>query len=259
LNFEHSVAIITGASMGIGAATARAFAEAGVKVVLAARSAERLSMVAREIGTEHALAIPTDITVRAQVDMLVQRAIDHFGRVDILVNNAALGLENPVATLDAANLELIFQTNVLGPLYAIQAVIPHMCRQTGGLIINVSSMVARLPIPGIGGYRATKKALDALSESARIELACENIRIVTVYPGVTATNFFDSQLGQSEKTSVSRLKRPPDTPEFVAEKIVQAARREPRELFVRPVFRLIALITAIFPGWFERIMLPKGT
>src|SRR5690242_9258669 len=183
MDLQNRVVIITGASMGIGAATAHEFARAGAQVALAARSAEPLAELARQIGSERALAIPADVSNRTQVDALVQQTLARFGRIDILVNNAGVGLAGPVATISPSDFERIFAINVLGPLCAMQAVAPHLRKPGGGLIINVSSMVTKLTIPTIGGYRATKMALNAISDNARIELARDNIRVITVYPG----------------------------------------------------------------------------
>jgi NADP-dependent 3-hydroxy acid dehydrogenase YdfG len=144
MELSGKIVIITGASMGIGAATARAFAQAGAKVVLAARSADLLAALAREIGAERALAVPTDVTVRAQVDSLLQCTVEKFERIDILINNAGVGMAGTIATLNPANFEKIFATNVLGPLYAMQAVVPYLRQNGGGVILNVSSMVSIL-------------------------------------------------------------------------------------------------------------------
>jgi NADP-dependent 3-hydroxy acid dehydrogenase YdfG len=243
MDLPDKVVIITGASRGIGAATARAFVQAGAKVVLAARSEEPLAALARELGEEKALAVPTDVTVRAQLDALVRRTLERFGRIDILVNNAGVAMAGPVATMDAAELERIFATNVLGPLYGIQAVVPQMRRQGSGLIVNISSMAAKLIIPSIGGYRATKQALTAVSDNARLELAHDSIRVITVYPGQTDTHRASSGQGVQAQSA-----------EFVAQKIVEGARKESPEVFMTFGHRAIALLGAVLPYTVERLI-----
>lgn len=255
MDLQDKAVIITGASMGIGAATARAFAQTGSKVVLAARSEDLLTALAREIGEESALAVPTDVTNRAQVDALMQRAVEKFGRIDILVNNAGVGMAGTIATLNPANFEKILATNVLGPLYAMQAVVPYLRRNGGGIIMNISSMVTQLPIPMIGSYRATKSALETLSQNARMEFARDNIRVIIVYPGITKSNFYKNTLdahnvGQASLDHDSRAQ----TSEFVAQKIVQGARREPREVFMSGGAHMFTFIAGLFPVRFEKRM-----
>jgi len=243
MDLPNKVVIITGASMGIGAATARAFVQAGAKVVLAARSEEPLVALAHKLGDEKALAVPTDVTVHAQIDALVRRTLEHYGRIDILVNNAGVAMAGPVATMDPAELERIFATNVLGPLYGIQAVVPQMRQQGGGLIINISSMATKLIIPTLGGYRATKQALNAVSDNARLELARDNIRVLTVYPGQTDTHRTSSGRGVQAQSA-----------EFVAQRIVEGARKELREVFMTFGHRMIALVGTVLPRTVERLM-----
>lgn len=248
------VVIVTGASSGIGAETARAFVGAGARVVLAARSAERLDVLAGALGAEHALVVPTDVTDGAQVGVLVERTLAHFGRIDVLVNNAGVGLSGAVATLNVEYFQRIMAVNVLGPLAMIQAVVPHMRRPDGGVIINISSMVTKLTIPTIGGYRASKYALNALSENARVELAREHIRVVSVYPNVTDTAFFEHTLGASEGSRFSTARMRRHTPAFVAQRIVAGARSEPREVFMSRADRVFALMGVLFPQMIERMI-----
>jgi NADP-dependent 3-hydroxy acid dehydrogenase YdfG len=254
MELENKVVIITGASMGIGAATAREFVKAGAKVVLAARSEKELNVLAQELGAERAFAVPTDVTVRAQVKALMQKAVERFGRIDILVNNAGVGMAGPVATLDTSHLERILSSNVLGPVYGIQSAVPHMRQSGGGIIMNVSSMVSKLVIPTIGGYRATKMALNAITDNARFELARDNIRVIAVYPGETQTKFFDNTLDGGGRAAVTGRARRMDPPEHVARKIVQGARQEPREVYMSGGNRVFGLIGTLIPTLFERMM-----
>lgn len=235
MDVHDKVVIITGASMGIGEATARVFAEAGAKLVLAARSADKLEAVAHSLPAQtETLIVPTDMTDQAQVKALIAKAYERFGRIDILINNAGQAAVSPVATVDPIHYRQIIELNLLGPLHAMQAVVPKMQEQGGGVIINISSSVSKMAIPGIGAYASTKYALNGLSLTARNELAADNIRVVLFLPGQTATDFgknavLPESLRGWRPPSNGAMPQP-DSAEEVARKILEAARSEPAEM-----------------------------
>ena len=189
MQVRDSVMVITGASSGIGAATARAAAARGAHVVLGARRAGRLEALVAELPG--AIGVRTDVTVRADLDALVQAAVDAHGGVDVLVNNAGQGLHVPLAEVRAEDLRAVLELNVVAALEAMQAVLPVMLAQRRGSIVNVSSGTARMVLPGVGAYAATKAALSMLSAVARTEFAPYGVVVSTVYPGITATEFHD--------------------------------------------------------------------
>ncbi len=234
MDIPGKVVIVTGASMGIGAATARAFADAGAKLVLAARSADKLAEVAKSLpdGTE-TLIVPTDMTDQAQVKALIDNAYEHFGRIDILINNAGQAAAGAIATVNPDHYRQIIELNLFGPLHAIQAVVPKMQAQGGGVIINISSNVSKMAIPGIGAYASTKYALNGLSLTARNELADDNIRVVLFHPGLTATDFGKNALienpNDGPRPSRGQAMPQPDSAEDVARNILEAAISEPAE------------------------------
>lgn len=235
MDVQGKVVIITGASMGIGAATARVFADAGAKLVLAARSEDKLTAVAESLpaGTE-TLVVPTDMTDLSQVHALINGAFEHFGQIDIVINNAGQALVATVATINPDRYRQIIELNLFGPLYTMQAVVPKMQAQGGGVIINISSNVSKMAIPGIGAYASTKYALNGLSLTARNELAADNIRVVLFHPGMTATDFGKNALVEEHMRNwrpTSNQPMPePDTAEAVAHKILEAAITEPAEM-----------------------------
>jgi NAD(P)-dependent dehydrogenase (short-subunit alcohol dehydrogenase family) len=190
MELDGAVVIVTGASSGIGAATARLAAGRGATVVLAARRVERIQSLVNELPG--ALAVPTDLRDPAQIVRLVDTTLHRFGRVDVLVNNAGQGLHVPLEQVRLDDLQAITELNVYAPLLAMQAVIPPMRRQGGGAIVNVSSMTSRMVLPGAGAYSATKSALNMLSQVARRELAPDGIVVSLVYPSVTDTEFHAS-------------------------------------------------------------------
>lgn len=233
MEVRGKVVFLTGASEGIGLATARAFANAGARLALVARSAEKLEALAdglRAAGAE-AIAVAADLRDPAQIERAVSTTVKHYSGIDILINNAGQSAVGRIAQLDVEHFRQIIDLNIFAPLLGIQAVIPTMREHGGGIIINISSMVSKMHIPGLGAYAATKSALNMLSDTARGELASDNIRVITVYPRLTSTDFQKHALGGAE------LRRPDssvqiDTPEHVAAKILYAAEHEPEEQFM---------------------------
>jgi short-subunit dehydrogenase len=238
MDIRDKVVVVTGASAGIGWATARAAAAAGAKVVLAARSGDQLAELAEALRREgrEALVVPTDMRQPTEVARLVETAFQHFGRIDVLINNAGQAVAGTVADLDLEHFQQVIELNMLGPIYSMQATVPKMRAQGGGIIVNVSSMVSKMHIPGLGGYASTKAALNILSDTARGELASDNIRVITVYPRVTATDFGRHSLGNRQLRQQQRANAASDvvvdTPEYVAGKILEAIQKEPAEQFM---------------------------
>ncbi|ACU75407.1 short-chain dehydrogenase/reductase SDR [Catenulispora acidiphila DSM 44928] len=231
VDVNGKVMIITGASAGIGEATARAAARAGATVVLAARRRARLDALAAEIGGD-TLAVQTDMRDPAQVRRLVETAVERFGRVDVLVNNAGQGLHVPIEQITIEDLAAVVELNVYGALVAMQAVIPLMREAGGGCVINVSSGTTRMPAPrGAAGYAATKCALNMLSKAARAELAPDGIVVSTIYPFVTATEFHSTLRAGSGPAGRSGVE--PDSAEKVADEILALIRSgEPEAVLI---------------------------
>ena len=219
MKIQDSVIVITGASSGIGAATARAASLAGARVVLAARRENRITTLAGEL--DRAIAVTCDVTDKAQVDALVQAALRKFGRIDVLVNNAGQGLQAMTEQISLDDFRAVLELNLVAPLAMMQAVLPAMRNQNAGSIVNVSSGTTFADAPGTGGYVASKIALERLSAIARNELDGTGITISTMIPFVTRTEFLSSikagRADAEEMTAGAVF----DSPEQVATAILQ--------------------------------------
>jgi NAD(P)-dependent dehydrogenase (short-subunit alcohol dehydrogenase family) len=194
---KDRVIVITGASGGIGAALARLAGRRGARVVIVARRAGELGAVAAQSGPE-ALPVVADVTRREQVDRVLDSVLVRFGHVDVWVNNAGRGITRPVSALSDEDFDEMMRVNVKSALYGMQAVLPHFQERGRGHIINVSSMLGRVPLmPQRSAYTAAKHALNALTASLRMELreCWPDIHVSTVSPGVVATEFGVHALG----------------------------------------------------------------
>ena len=274
--FAGRVAIVTGASSGIGAATAQALAAAGAHVVLAARRTDRLEQLAHELSGAYgakAEALAADMSRREQVERLVDHTLQRHGRIDVLVNNAGVGLQGDVADLPERELRYLFEVNLFGPQFAMQAVIPQMRRQGEGAIANISSILAKVTLPSLGmvgssaGYTGSKAALHAFSLAARMELASAGIRVITVLPGVTRSEFNDQFLvsaagaGSAERLAERAAERPRGSlmgitpPERVAQTVLRGIEKNQREVYVTWKDRLFVWGAQAAPGVFEWSMI----
>jgi len=246
MDIRDCVAVVTGASAGIGRATAVALAQAGANVVITARRADRLQDLAVELaefpGTR--LALPGDIRSEAFAQTLVRETAARFGRLDALVNNAGVGHNSPLAETPMDDMRVIFDTNVLGLMALTQAAVAQMKQQGHGHIINISSIVSQRPLPHNGVYCASKTAVNFLSRSLRIELRQDNIIVTLVYPGLTATEFTQARLGQKGGNRFGLRGVPPQR---VARKIVGAIRHGRTEVYVTYYDWLFTHLNRLFP------------
>ncbi|ABS68564.1 short-chain dehydrogenase/reductase SDR [Xanthobacter versatilis] len=219
-NIAGKVVVITGASSGLGAATARHLAAAGAKLVLGARRLDRLQALATELDLGAAAAVETDVTDPAQVKHLVDAAVAAHGRIDVLLNNAGLMPQSLLERGRVDEWDRMIDVNIKGVLYGIAAALPHMKAQKGGHIINVSSVAGHKVRPGSSVYAATKAAVRLLSEGLRQEVKPFNIRTTIISPGAV-----ESELPQSVTE--------PDTAKAIAD--FYAAYAIPADSFARVV------------------------
>jgi len=230
-------AVVTGASSGIGEATARLLAQRQCNVVLAARREDRLNSLATELG-EGTLAVPTDVTDPAACEALVSRAVEGFGSVEILVANAGLGLYDSIAEGKPEDWRRMFEVNVLGVLYATRAALRHMLDRRLGDIVFISSLAGRR-VPRADGtvYAATKHALTAVAEGLRMDVHDRGIRVVKVEPGLVRTEFPESSYPSAREYYAHR-EYPPLEAEDIAEAIIYAVEQPLRvsvnEILIRP-------------------------
>jgi short-subunit dehydrogenase len=218
-DLTNATIIVTGASSGIGAATARLLHEAGASPVLAARRGDRLEALSAELGG--ALAVPADVTDPVAVGRLVERTLERHGRIDGLVNNAGVSLHQPLDRLDLAEFRRVLDLNVVSVAAMTQAVLPAMRARRFGRIVNVSSGTTRMARPGVGGYAATKAALNMLTLVARQELAPDGITVSLVVPSITATEFAGGRLQPGQQLRPGMIAH---TAEYVAAVILRALR-----------------------------------
>jgi len=191
---KNKIVVVTGASSGLGEATARLLSAQGATVVLGARRADRLQSLAKDLESRggKALALTTDVTRREQVKALVDSAVQAYGRIDVMINNAGLMPQAALERLKVDEWEQMIDVNIKGVLYGIAAALPHMQRQKAGHFINVSSVAGHRVGPGFAVYAATKYAVRALSEGLRQEVKPYNIRTTVISPGAVATELPDS-------------------------------------------------------------------
>jgi NADP-dependent 3-hydroxy acid dehydrogenase YdfG len=222
---QDRVFLITGASSGIGAATARAAAEAGYRVVLAARSLERLEALAGELGgSERAFAVRCDVTEWSEQEALVRSALDAFGQIDVAFANAGFGAARGFLESTPEHWRAMVLTNVLGAAYTIRATVQAL-RETKGHLLLTSSVAGRRALPG-SLYSATKHAVTAMGEAARQDLDGSGVRVTLIEPGMVDTPFFDNRpRGALEPEDIARA---------VMYAVAQPPHVDVNEMLIRP-------------------------
>ncbi|NJL99800.1 MAG: SDR family oxidoreductase [Synechococcaceae cyanobacterium SM2_3_2] len=234
------VVLITGASAGIGKATAFAFAEQGSQLVLAARSAEPLKQVALELEQTldaEVLAVPTDVTDPEQVSALISQALERFEQIDIVVNNAGICMSGPTVDSTLEQWQQVMAVNFWGYVHVIRAVLPHLIERRKGQIVNVGSLGGKLPIPQMTAYCASKYAVAGLTEALRMELAGHSIEVIGIHPGIVQSEFLQRAIFTDPVAGKAQMESALTGPfvnssEEVAEALIQACRQHKTDVTV---------------------------
>ncbi len=243
------VALVTGASSGIGAATACALALEGYGVALVARRRDRLEAIAEQIGRDGgvALSCPADVTDSAAVRAAVARTVETWGRIDVLVNNAGRGMAATFETTTETDLRALLELNLVSVLTVTRAVLPAMLVRGTGHIVNVGSVAGRRGLPRRSAYAATKFALTGLTESLRQEVRRRGVHVSLVQPVYTATEFDAVQIRRAEPLRAW----PVQSAETVARAIVRCLRRPRPEVYPFPPARVLAVLSVLMPGFVD--------
>ena len=233
MNIKNKVVIVTGASSGIGAATARLLSKNGARVVLASRNKEKLQKISEEIPGS--FVVVTDMTKEAQVKNLIKKTKEHFGRIDVLINNAGQGYDAPIEKISSKTFRNLFELDLLGPVIAMKEAIPVMRKQKMGMIVNISSGTALMAIPNMSAYSSLKRAIVGISLTAEEELNKDNIKVSVVYPYITLTDFekntIKDGIEEEEWENDDSDLRPGDSAEYIAEKILEAIKTEEAQVY----------------------------
>jgi short-subunit dehydrogenase len=232
MKIQDKIVIVTGASSGIGLAMAELLSKQRAKVALVSRAKEELEQLSRELP--ESFAVPADMSKSFEIRRMIKQTKDHFGRIDVLINNAGQGYDAFVEKMDMDTYRYVFDLNLVGPVVAMQQVIPFMRKQGGGTIINVSSAVALMNLPNNGPYASLKRALALISLTAREELKEDNIIVSVAYPYITLTNFEKNTIRETpvpENEEEPTGPFPPDTAEYTAKKILEGIESEEAEIF----------------------------
>ena len=270
-DFSDKTVIVTGASTGIGRATAIAFHDAGARLVVAARSTNDLEQLSSSLGgPDRTLPVTTDVSDPDQCQALIDHTVAQFGGIDVLINNAGMVVSGHFEHLEPGDIERQFAVNYFGVTYCIRAALPHL-KKSRGAIVNVSSVAGFFGTPTAGAYSASKAALNSLGQSLRVEFEPYGIGVSTVCPYFTSGaqlaqkgvirdgSLHKHSLSKSEKKQRKWQRHPPgqQTSEQVAAAIVKAAERRPRLVVLSPVGRLIWWLNRFAP-WLADWVFTRG-
>lgn len=242
--FKDQIVVITGASSGIGEASAIEFAKHGAKLVLVARRKEKLEKIANDLSTKfgvQVIAIQCDVSIKIQVESMSKQVLQKFGKIDILVNNAGFAIYETISDTSTEDIESQIQTNYLGMVYCIKYFLPTLLKQNSGHIVNVASLAASFGLPGIASYCASKFAMLGFSEGLQHELVGTRVGVTVVSPIMVKTSFFDNF---EKKPNFSLISLSAKT---VAKAIIKAASSPRLEIVVPSISRIAVWLKHTIP------------
>jgi short-subunit dehydrogenase len=260
---EGKVVLITGASRGLGLVLAREFASRGARIAICARSAEKLENARQELEANGAevLAMPVDVSDEGHVTAAVKDVIRHFGRLDVLINNAGIIQVGPQETMEIADYEKAMQTNFWAPLYAIRAAVPHFIEMGEGRIVNITSIGGKIAVPHLLPYTASKFAAVGLSEGMMAELKKHNIHVTTVVPNLMRTGSpRNIDVKGNHEAEYAWFKLSDSSPlisqsaESAAREIIHALEYGETEAILSLSGKMATVIKGIAPGWVNAVM-----
>jgi len=256
MELSGKVIVVTGASMGIGEAIAKIFADHGASVVLLSRDAGRAEAARGRVGhTDRTLALACDVRNREEIDRVLSLTLHHFDRVDVWINNAGHGLRDSVSQMDMAACRDMFDANFFGTVSAMQAVIPLMKQQSSGMIVNISSVAGHIPLPYNAAYSASKFAMNAFGKAARVELRSLGIHVMTVCPGYVRTDFSANAMKGREVKTVRPSSARGISAERVARAVFHGYLKPKREVIVPWTMHPAIKMYQLFPGLVEWAMM----
>lgn len=250
MEIRNKVALITGASEGIGAACARSLARRGARLSLTARSPDKLEAVARDCGAD-TLVVPGDLLEDAHRRRAVEETLGRFGSIDILVNSAGVGLYAPATASPLDKVRDLFELNLFAALGMIQLVAPHMRLSRSGSIVNISSIAGKMTLPWFTLYSASKYAVCSLTDGIRMELAPHGVHAIAVCPGYVDTGFQKHVLAGNPPAAVAGGRRFAITAEHCAEAVTRGIERNARTIVVPRTGWLLIALTRLFPRLVE--------
>lgn len=251
--FKDKTVIVTGGSEGVGAATARLFADAGANLVLVARNRKNLEAIATELRDRARVEIfPMDVSDADSCVDLIKKTLYEFGRIDVLVNNAGLHVRGNVESVPAEDLARMIDVNLRAPIVLMRLVLPHIREAGSGAIVNVASLAGRAPVPGSAAYSASKFGLRAFTFALAEEIRDSRIKLAVVSPGPISTQFI---LADIDKTSDLTLSQPMSSAEEVARAILDLCGNRQRELAMPAVSGVLTTVSYLVP-WLGRALRP---
>lgn len=255
--FENQVAIITGASTGIGKGIAEELSKSGANVVLAARNSEKLNSTAEVCRAHHVqvLVVPTDVSQKAQCQNLIDTTVKQFGRIDILVNNAGISMRALFEEIDLSVIEQTMNINFWGTVYCTHAAIPHLLKSQGW-IVGVSSIAGYRGLPARTAYSASKFAMNGFLEALRTENLKTGLKILTICPGFTASNIREAALNAEGKAQGASPRNEGQMmqPNEVAQAMIKAMRKQKKTLILTKQGKLTVLLNKVVNSFMDKVV-----